>query len=827
MADVPPLRSPETRPNKLPGQLTHFIGRERELADARAVLARSRLVTLTGPGGTGKTRFAVQLAADVLDRYEDGAFFVGLATVFDPDLVIPATAQVLGVPDVRGRPPLESLKDHLRDKSMLLLLDNLEHVLAAGPRLTELLAACPSVTMLATSRVALRLTGEQEIQVAPLTLPYLGNGESDPSGLASAVARSEAVQLFVERARAVQPDFALTGGNAVAVAEVCRRLDGLPLAIELAAARVRLLPPESMLARLGGRSERDVLGTGVTGAPVTTGAIVAGPQSPESPALRFLTGGARDLPARQQTLRDTIGWSYDLLTPNEQALFRRLAVFVGGCTLDAAEAIGTAEVGDRRWALAPDEVLDGVESLIAKSLLRHMGAVGGSPRITMLETIREFGLEQLARAGELHALRRWHAGYLLDLAERAEPGLRGHDQMTWLDRLEAEHDNLRAALEWSLAATPGDDVALRLAGALAWFWASRGYGTEGRRWLERALARPTDRAEARLKAHYGAGWLAHVQRDGHAAHGQLEPALVLARALGDTWATAWTLHLLGRVAYFGGEAATARELGEQSLAAAHAAGDEWLIAWALHLLALAAHIATDYHTARAHYVEALTIRRRLGFREGIAVCVNLLAMIAYREGDYGAAFALARDSLLTMREMRAYCWIHNGLAIFATLAAVLRQPGRAVRLAGATAAFGESVDVPPIPLVEEMLGQAVDAARRALGETPYALAWAEGRGLSLDEAIAEALAVEAAPPTESPAARTESATVPSATSAGLTEREAAVLRLIAAGRTTREIARELFVSVPTVERHITHLYGKIGARGRADAAAYALKQGLV
>jgi non-specific serine/threonine protein kinase len=870
MAELSPPPTREGRPRRphnLPGQLTSFIGREAELAVAVELLGHARLVTLTGPGGTGKTRFALQLAVTLLDRFQDGAFFVPLAPVFDPDLVIPTTSQALGVPDTRGRPPLESLKEFLREKRVLLVLDNVEHLLAAGPRLTELLAACPTVTLLVTSRVALRVSGEQELPVAPLALPDLDRQTPRRAPLVETVGRSEAVRLFVERARAVTPGFALTEENAAAVAELCRRLDGLPLAIELAAARSRLLTPASMLALLAGRptdarvttagsdpagAGAPALGAAAGAAPERAAAAGAGPAGvTEVSPLRFLTAGARDVPARHQTLRDTIGWSYDLLTPAEQALFRRLSIFVGGCTLDAAEAIGLADIGDRRWALAPDEVLDGVESLIAKSLLRRLdeppagrragsaerwGQAAVEPRFTMLETIREYGLERSAQAGELLALRRWHAGYFLELAEQAEPRQRGPEQAAWLDRLEAEHDNLRASMEWSLADPADDQVALRIAGALAAFWVCRGHVTEGRRWLDRALACPGGPPAARLRASHGAGRLAHFQRAAPAARGQLEAALALARELGDSWALAWTLHLLGRVAYFDGDAATARRLGEESLAVAREIGDDWLAGWALHLLALAAHIAAEYPRARELYEASIAVRRPLGYPEGIGICKNLLGMVTYSEGDYVGALQLIRDSLAALRDVGYYA-VPTALATAASIAARLGQPWRGVRLAGATAAFSESIDVVAIPLAEEILGPALDLARRGLGDAAYTTAWSEGRALSLDEAIVEALAIEtpaagrSGPTTEAPAAPMAPAAPttpgPSIPSIELTAREAAVLRLIAAGRTTREIAGELFVSVATVERHITHLYGKIGARGRADATAYALKHGLV
>ena len=510
------------------------------------------------------------------------------------------------------------------------------------------------------------------------------------------------MRLFVERAQGVKADFVLGPENAPAVAAICQRVDGLPLAIELAAARVRLLDPPAILARLAHR-------------------------------LQLLTGGARDLPARQQTLRNTIAWSHDLLAGPEQALFRRLAVFVGGCTMAAAEAVCEGE----------SDVLDGVDSLAAQSLVQCVRAIAGDGRFVMLETIREFGLERLAESGELSARRRRHAEYYLTLAEEAEAGLRGPDARAWLERLEAEHDNLRAALEWSLAGgvdeAAGCEVSLRLGGALAWFWHLRGYAGEGRRWLARALAAAPAPSAARVKALCGAGVLAHFQRDSAAARTSLEQGLGLAAERGDRWATAWALHLLGRVAYFDGDARTARSFGERSLALARDLGDDWLVAWALHLLGLAAHIAGDFPTARARYEQSLALRRELGHQDGIGILLELLGTVAYREGDFDTARARYVDAVTLQRELGSPWHLNILVACFASLAAAQRQPERAVRLAGASSVLNESYHMLPIPMVEAALQGGLEVARQALGEVAYAGAWAEGRALSLQQAVAYAL----------------------------------------------------------------------------------------
>jgi len=743
-------------PHQLPSARTSFIGRERVLADVRQLINASstgpRLVTLTGPGGAGKTRVALEAAGATLDDYPDGVYFVGLASISDSRLVVSTVAQALGVSGDGREPELERLKNYLRDREAMLILDNFEQVLGAGIVVAELLSACPHLRVLVTSRAPLRLLGEQEFPVPPLD-------------------ETESIGLFVERARAVKPDFGVTAENAVVLAEICRRLDGLPLAIELAAARTRLFEPRAMLAPLERR-------------------------------LQLLTGGARDAPARQQTLRSTIAWSYELLEPAEKALFRHLAVFVGGCSLEAAQAVcgfGT-------------EVLELVDSLSSKNLLRPLSTVDGVVRVGMLETIREFGLEQLELTGETAQIHRRHTEYFLALAERAEPGLGGPDVRTWLDRLEVDHDNLRAAMAWSIAdSTSTNDMALRLSGALARFWWIAGHFTEGSRWLQHALASSADRTAARMKALYGAAWLAHFLRDADTAEKLLQESMEIAEDLRDDWARAWILHGLGRVAYFQNDAVCARQFGQQSLRVAEAVGDRWLIAWAWHLLALAAHIANDDTTALAHYERSLSLRREIGHVEGILILHMLRGQLYHRAGDFQQALADYRQALDLARQLNSG-WFHMSvLALFASLAAE-RQPELAARLMGAVTVMSESAHTLPIPLSQALFEQAVQTARRKLGDDTFAAAWAHGPPMSLDEAMAAALTVEVVDAGEYPA--------------GLTPTEIEVLRRLAAGRTTRQIASELVVAVSTVDRHITHIYQKIGRHGRAAAAAFALQHGL-
>jgi non-specific serine/threonine protein kinase len=782
--------------SSLPHPLSSFVGRERELERLKTLLLGTRLLTLTGPGGSGKTRLALRLASDLTSVFEGGVEFVPLAAVLDAGMIFPTMARVLGLPEIGRREPIDVLSEYLEARHLLMVLDNFEHLVSAGPRLLDLLGCCPKLTLLVTSRFALRVSGEQEYAVPPLSLPDATWRDTNLSEPLAALERSEAVRLFLERARAVQSDFTVSGADAGALADICRCLDGLPLAIELAAARVRLLPLASLSAQLAGPTwQRDTA------------------------TLTLLADGARDLPERQQTLRATIAWSYDLLSASEQALFRYVSVFCGGATLAAIQACTTASgVGERQQAVAPTDVMKDLEALIAKSLLLRRGGPVEEPRFALLETIREFGLERLAESGELEAIRRWHAGYYAALAEQAEPLLRGAEQRSWLDRLEVEHDNLRTALEWAVSTPTSGETASRLAGALAWFWLDRGYASEGRGWLERALVVGRATSAVCLKMFCGAAWLAHVQRDATAARRYLDIAQSLATEQNERWTLAWTDHLRGRVAYFDGDVLTAQACGERSLALARQVGDAWLIAWALHLLGLAAHIASNYAEARAYYEEALAIRRQLGYLEGIGICLNLLAMVAYRQGELSAARALAHESLVDLRDVGARWTVHNPLVTLTVVAAAAGQAEQAVRLAAASEAFSELVDVSPIPLAETMLSDALATVRTRLGDTRYVAAWKDGRQLAVDDAIAEALALSNAP---DPGGSASSARL-----SALSAREHDVLRLIVAGYTSKEIARDLAVSVTTVERHITHVYEKLGVRGRAEATSYALRHGL-
>jgi predicted ATPase len=764
---------PDPLQTSLPVPPTPMVGRETELKAARALLLRTdvRLVTLLGPGGIGKSRIALELAATLQQDFSDGVVFVPLAAIGDPALFVPTVAHALGLRETGGKPLLESLKETLRDKELLLVLDNFEQLLEAAPLVAELLAAAPGLEVLVTSRAALRLSGEHEFPVPPLSLPE-AREEADVERLS----QSEAVRLFVERAQAVKPDFALTGENAAAVAEITRRLDGLPLALELAAARLRMLPPQALLARMARR-------------------------------LALLTGGARDLPLRQRTLKGTIDWSYSLLDEGEKLLLARLAVFSGGSALQAAESVCGGDI----------DVLERLLSLVDKSLVRLSDDGSGESRFSMLETVREYALEKLEASSEAKALRRRHADYFLAFAERAVPGLRGPEQRDWLFRLELEHDNLRTAMSYYLEAGEGV-LALRLGTALHWFWVMRGHFGKGRRWLEAALERGTG-VEPGLRAESlsAAGTLAWRQGDYSVARRYFEESLALRRGLGDGKAVASSLLSLGALAYAQGDyedaralaseaMALQRELGdklgvasallslgnvaldqgrpeareryEESLALSRELGDKLMVAYALdnlgvlawhdddkdtkalteevlarygdlgsrsgmagatHRLGLLAFARGDYHEARERYEESLAIKRELGEARAIAFILYDLGRLALEEGDLEAARAHFREGLESVRTLGAKALI---LLYVEGLAAWWRKRGeatRAARLFAAAAAYRERAGI-PVPRVNRARHEReLEAVRSALDETSFDEAWQEGEATALEEAAGQAL----------------------------------------------------------------------------------------
>jgi predicted ATPase/DNA-binding NarL/FixJ family response regulator len=820
------------------------LGRADELDRARRLLRRADvgLLTLTGAGGSGKTRLALEVAAGLREDFPDGVVFVPLAALTRDEQVLPAIAQALGVGDVPGQPVPEVLARVLQDRIVLLLLDNFEHLLDAAPDVAMLLLRCPRLKALVTSRTALHLSGEHELSVPPLAVPPPGlevpGTATGASTLAlDRVAAFPAVELFCQRAAAVSPAFVLDATTSPAVAEVCRRLDGLPLAIELAAARTKVFPPQALLERLERR-------------------------------LPVLVGGPRDAPARQQTLRDAIAWSHDLLTPAERALFRRLAVFQGGCTLEGASAVCDA-AGD----LGID-VVDGVSSLADKHLLSLAVGPEGESRITMLETIREFGLERLYASGEAVGVRREHAAFFVRLAEAAGPYLTSGGRGPWLRRLAAEQDNLRAALQWAVEHDEAQ-AGLRLVGAIwLWYWLSF---REGRRWATALLALPSaapstaaramalttaataawgegdsaavhalseeavrlSRAlgQPRILAHALLALGASTQHDAAKMHAIYREALSLARQVGDPWWVAFALLCHGIAAAQLGEATAARERSAEAVARFEVLGDPLMEAIARLQSGMALFQLGEYQPARAQLGACLPVLREVRDLKFTLVALTGLGLVARLDGDAAGAARSYAEALALCRDAGAAGDLPMCLEGLAAAALALGEGAQAARLLGAAQAAHEAGFAAMMPGFERAYRETVAATRRAIGEEAFAAAAAAGRTLSLAQALAAAQALlgPAARVEEEPSAAVAAPAGSGDTSgadrvhrpAGLSHREVEVLRLLAAGHSNREIAQHLVLSVRTVEKHVEHIYQKIGARGRADAATYAVRYGVL
>jgi predicted ATPase len=742
-----PAKQAETRPANLPLQRTGLVGRDKEVAAARELLLRAdvRLVTVTGPGGIGKSRLAVQVANEVVDQFPGGTHFVPLSSLSDASLVPSAIVQAMGM-QAGGRSPLQILNENLKDLSRpptLLLLDNFEHLIQATPMVAGFLAMGPNLKIMVTSRAALHVYGEHEFPVPPLAMP---DAQAIPG--VDALSQYPAVALFVQRAIAVKPDFELTPENASAVAEICARLDGLPLAIELAAARVKVLSPSSMRTRLTSR-------------------------------LQLLTGGARDMPERQQTLRAAIDWSYDLLTPAEQKLFRRLAVFVGGCTLEGAEA-----VCDARGDLDLD-LLDGMASMVDKSLAQQVEPGRGETRFVMLETIREYALEKLEASCEEAFTKRAHAAYCLVLAEEKAADQSGAEGPEWMECLALEHDNFRAALEW-LTETGDADWGLRLGTALFRFWEMREYLAEARSRLGALLRLPGAAAptKARARALFCAGVLAVEQGDYASADILLRESLEISRQLGDTQGAAVSLNALAVNARDRGDLTLARPLFEESLALWRESGDPRAVArslsnlasivklqgdndrasslyaecmsifqglgdrmgvaWSLNHQGDVARDRCDSAAARTLYEQGLAIFRELGDRWGIAGTLADLGNLAREQGNYSAACSLYRESIKLFQELDHKRGIARLLECFAGVAADQLEAERSLRLAGAASGLRQNIGIPLTPAEQAKLEASLNHARQAVTNTIGVTAWLEGWSLPVEKVIEEVLMSEAA-----------------------------------------------------------------------------------
>jgi non-specific serine/threonine protein kinase len=770
------------------------IGRQREIEVARRLLlsAEARLLTLTGPPGVGKTTLAITVAQSVLDQFPRGTCFVDLASISDPDDVAPAIADRLDIRPGRGKVVVR-LAAALSAGASLLVLDNFEQVLDAASLVADLLSACPRLHILVTSRVPLALRWERELPVPPLALP-------DPARAGSTDAlTAPATALFVERARAADPYLEVEGTAPALVVDICRRLDGLPLAIELAAARVRTDSLQTIHRRLNAEDNA---------------ADDWGP-------LDQLAGGARDLPVRQQTLRQAIGWSYALLQPAEQTALRNLAVFVGGCTPAAARAVGEA---------SPDDLA----SLIEKSLLRREVSDDGGPRVRLLEPIRQFALEQLTQ-DERDDRRRRHADYFVALAEDAETGLQGADQPAWLHRLERDHDNLRAALRW--AAAQGDaETAVRLGGALWRFWLVRGYVEVGMRSLDEALAH-AERATplARAKAFHATSKLAREQGEYERARTLCRTSLVLFSELGDRAGVALALNTLANVAGDLGDYDAARRLYQESLATRREIGDSTGAALALHNLSAIASALGELTEAEAFDEESLALFQAANDAWGEAIALSNQARTANLRGDFDRAERLARESLRRRRTLGDRRGAILCLELLADVAARGGYAERAARLLGASDGLRDLTHFVRPP-DEEAARDAGPIADERLAAPELRAAWEEGRALDLDAAIEEALGTAARHPR--PVTRPQSAASsgpyaasmadpdepPPPTSLPRREREVAVL--VARGLTNREIARELVITEGTAANYIRRLIQRLGVSNRARVASWAVEHGL-
>jgi predicted ATPase/DNA-binding CsgD family transcriptional regulator len=757
--------------SSLPKPLTSFIGRERELAQAKQLLQGSYLVTLTGPGGSGKTRLCIALATEVAAEYPDGVYFVPLAPVRDPQLVPSTIAQSIGLQDPRDRPLMEHLVSQLRERQLLIVLDNFEHLLAGAPVVARLLQETSALRILVSSRSSLRVSGEQECPVPPLAVP-------DPDGrpTAASLAACESVRLFAERAAAAVPGFTVSDENAQTIADIARRLDGLPLAIELAAARVKLLPPEAIRPRL-------------------------------EHSLGLLTGGGRDLPDRLQTLRATIAWSYDLLSEGAGRLLAACSVFAGGASLEVIEAVCDAAVDIGL------PVLDGLQELTDQSLLRQVRGPGSpSARYAMLETIREYAAERLDQMPEADRARGAHAAAFLALVEAGGRPHAGLARKEWLERIDIEHNNIRTALTWYRQHDPA--AALRLAASMSAFWSLRGHHSEGRQRLEDLLALVPEASIIRVSALSGAAWLAIDQGDYTHAAGLLAESIGLGRALGDTVGEGIATVYLGRCTMSSGRIAEGAPDVERAAALVNEADDRPAIAFTTFYSALVALLTGRLEAACDLFARCASLAAELGLAPLSARARLMLGYPLLDLGDLSAARTALAEGFRMSTDVGDRWFVQLGLGGFVGLAVKTRRPRLALRLAGAAEAYRDANEFSMPGPMEEIVDRWLVPTRARAGQA--AGRWlADGRKLTPDEAVRLALANERDEAPRPGPRRT------------LTRREREVAVLTARGLTNRDIAAQLFLSVRTVEVHVDHILTKLGFHTRTQLAAWAYEEGLL